>query len=163
MLSVIDEFTRECHSLCPRHSYKATDVISVLEDLIVEHGAPRFIRSDNGPEFIARRVREFLDSIDVGTSYIEPGSPWQNGYVESFNSKFRDECLNCEEFPTVQEARVMIEQWRQSYNHRRPHSSLDGLTPAAFASRCAALTTVAALPTLKRHSKVETITQPIPS
>ena len=94
-------------------------------------GVPSFIRSDNGPEFIARRVRQFLNSIDVGTSYIEPGSPWQNGYVESFNNRFRDECLNCEEFTTVQEARVIIEHWRQTYNHRRPHSSLDGLTPAA--------------------------------
>ena len=163
MLVIIDEFTRECIGLEVSRKLSSDNFIDVLVDLFAIRGVPKFIRSDNGPEFIARRVREFLDSIDVGTSYIEPGSPWQNGYVESFNSKFRDECLNCEEFPTVQEARVMIEQWRQSYNHRRPHSSLDGLTPAAFASRCAALTTVAALPTLKRHSKVEIITQPIPS
>ena len=136
-----------------------TDFIEVLVDLFAIRGFPEFIRSDNGPEFIARRVGGFLESIDVGMSYIELGSPWQNGYVERFNSKFRDECLNCEEFTTVQEARGIIAQRRQSYNHRRPHSSLDGLTPAAFASRFAALTPVAAPPTLKRQSEVETITQ----
>ena len=159
MLVIVDEFTRECIALEVGRKLTSDDFIDVLVDLFAIRGVPSFIRSDNGPEFIARRVRQFLDSIDVGTSYIEPGSPWQNGYVESFNSRFRDECLNCEEFTTVQEARVIIEHWRQSYNHRRPHSSLDGLTPAAFASRCAALTPVAALLTSKRHSDIEPITQ----
>ena len=137
--------------------------MEVLIDLFAIRGAPSFIRSDNGPEFISRRVREFLEAIDVGTSYIEPGSPWQNGYVESFNSRFRDECLNCEEFTSVQEARSIMEQWRQSYNHRRPHGSLGGLTPAAFASRCAAFPSVAALLPSKRHSEVDPITQPTSS
>ncbi len=159
MLVIVDEFTRECIALEVGRKLTSDDFIDVLVDLFAIRGVPSFIRSDNGPEFIARRVRQFLDSIDVGTSYIEPGSPWQNGYVESFNSRFRDECLNCEEFTTVQEARVIIEHWRQSYNHRRPHSSLGGLTPAAFASRCAALTPVAALLTSKRHSDIEPITQ----
>lgn len=103
-------------------------------DLFAIRGIPKCIRSDNGPEFISRRVRDFLAAIDVATCFIEPGSPWQNGFVESFNARFRDECLNCEEFTSVQEARVVIEHWRQNYNHRRPHSSLDGLTPAAFGS-----------------------------
>ena len=121
------------------------------------------IRRDNGPEFISRRVRNFLESIDVGTSCIEPGCPSQNGFVESFNSRFHDECPNCEEFATVQKARFVIEHWRQTYNHRPPHGSLEGLTPAAFASRCADSTPVAALLTSDRHTETETITQPIPS
>ena len=163
MLLIIDEFTRECIALEVSRKLSSDDFIKVLVDLFSIRGFSKFIRSDNGPEFIARRVRGFLDSIDVGTSYIELGIPWQNDYAESFNTKFRDECLNCEEFPTVQEAREVIKHWRQSYNHRQPHSSLDDLTPAAFASRSAALKPVAELPTLKRHSEVETITLPIPS
>jgi hypothetical protein len=142
MLVIIDKPTRECIDLEDSQKVSSGDFIDVLVDLFAIRVVPEFIRSDNGPEFIARRVREFLDSIVVGTSCIEPGSPWQNDYVESFNSKFRDVCLNCEEFTTVQEARVIIEQWRQSYNHRRPHSSLDCLTPAAFASHCDALSRV---------------------
>lgn len=137
MLVVVDEFTRECIAFEVNRKLTSDHFVEVLSDLFAIRGVPAFIRSDNGPEFIARRVRRFLEAIDVGTSYIEPGSPWQNGFVESFNSRFRDECLNCEEFTTVHEARVVIEQWRQTYNHRRPHGSLDGLTPAAFASRCA--------------------------
>ena len=86
----------------------------MLIDLFAIRGVPKLIRSVNGPEFVSRRVRNFLESIDVGTSYIEPGSPWQSGFVESFNSRFRDECLNCEEFATVQKARVVIEHWRQT-------------------------------------------------
>ncbi|MEC8554287.1 MAG: integrase core domain-containing protein [Planctomycetota bacterium] len=105
--------------------------LDVLVDLFAIRGVPSLIRRDNGPDFIARRVGQFLDSIEVGTSYIEPGSSWQNGYVEISNSRFRDESLNCDQFTTVQEARVIIERWRQSYNHRRPQSSLDGLAPAA--------------------------------
>ena len=121
------------------------------------------MRSDNGPEFVLRRVRDLLESIDVGTSYIALGSPWQNGFVESFNSRFRDESLNCEGFATVQEARVVIEHRRQTYNHRRPHGSLDGLTLAAFASRCAASTLVAAILTSNRHTEPESTNQSIPS
>ena len=140
-----------------------TPSLRLLTDLFAIRGVPSFIRSDNGPEFISRRVRDFLSAVDVGSYFIEPGSPWQNGYVESFNARLRDECLGCEEFTTVQEARVVIEHWRQSYNHRRPHSSLDGLTPAAFATRCAASTSVAALLTSKRHNEPASVPQPIHS
>lgn len=163
ILVVIDEYTRECIALEVGRRFTSDHFIEVLADLLVIRGVPAFIRSDNGPEFISQRVRDFLEAIDVGTSYIEPGSPWQNGYVESFNSRLRDECLNCEEFTTMQEARIVIEHWRQSYNHRRPHGSLDGQTPAAFAARCAASTPVAAQLPSKRHNEHETITQPLPS
>ncbi|MDA8698174.1 integrase core domain-containing protein [Rhodopirellula sp.] len=104
-------------------------------------------------------MREFLNSIDVSTSFIQPGSPWENGYVESFHSRFRDECLSCEEFTTLHEAQEVIGQWRSGYNHHPPHSSLSGLTPAEFAVRCYALTPVAALLTSKRHSDIEPINQ----
>jgi len=128
VLVIIDEFTCECIALKVSRKLSSDDFIDVLFDLFAIRGVPEFMRSDKGPEFIARRVRGFLETTDVGTSYIEPASPWQNSYVESLNSKFRDKFLNCEEFTTVQEARVVIGQWRQSYNHRRPPSSLDGLT-----------------------------------
>ena len=164
MLVVIDEYTRECIALEVGRKFTGNDFVETLSDLFAIRGVPRFIRSDNGPEFISRRVRDFLTVIDVGTCFIEPGSPWQNGYVESFNARLRDECLNCEEFTTVQEARVVIEHWRQTYNHRRPHSSLDGVTPAVFGARCAASTPVAAQLPSKRHSgPPETISQSIPS
>ena len=115
--------------------------------------ASRFIRCDNGSEFISCCVRTFVEGIDVQTSYIEPGSPCENGYVESFNSRLRDECLACEEFLTMSEAQEVIGHWRQTYNHRRPHSSLGRLTPAEFAARCAASTPVAARITSKRHNE----------
>ena len=126
---------------------------SIEVDVFSIRGVPEFIRSDNGPEFISRRVREFLERIDVGTSFIQPGSPWENGYVESFHSRFRDECLSCEEFTTLNEAQEITGQWRSTYNHRRPHSSLSGLTPAEFAASCSASTPVATLPTLKRNNQ----------
>lgn len=163
MLVVIDEYTRECLALEVGRRFTSDQFIEVLTRLFAVRGVPSFIRSDNGPEFISRRVRKFLEVIDVGTSYIEPGSPWQNGYVESFNSRFRDECLACEEFTSVQEARSIIEHWMQTYNHRRPHGSLGGLSPAAFATRCSASTPVAALLTSKRNNEPETIPQPVPS
>ena len=163
ILVVIDEYTRECLALEVGRRFTGDDFVELLADLLAIRGAPHFIRSDNGPEFVSQRVRQFLERIDVGTSYIEPGSPWQNGYVESFNSRLRDECLACEEFTTVDEARQVIEHWRQTYNHRRPHSSLGGLTPAEFASRCAASATVAARPSLQQHNTKELFTQPVPS
>ena len=163
ILVIVDDYTRECLELNVGRKFTSDDFVETLTRLFKIRGVPGFIRSDNGPEFISRRVRDFLASIDVGTSFIEPGSPWQNGFVESFNSRFRDECLNCEEFNSVQEAREVIEHWRQTYNHQRPHSSLDGLTPAGFATRCATSTTVAKLLPLKRHIEPEPITQPIPS
>ena len=162
-LVVIDEYTRECIALEVGRKFTGDHFVEVLADLFAIRGVPKFIRSDNGPEFISRRVRDFLAAIDVGTCFIEPGSPWQNGYVESFNARLRDECLNCEEFTTVQEARVVIEHWRQSYNHRRPHSSLEGLTPAAFAARCVDSTPVAARLTSNPHNEAESIPQSLPS
>ena len=134
VLSVIDELTRECHSLRPRHSYKATDVISVLEDLIVEHGAPRFIRSDNGPEFIAYKIQDWLGSKGIRTHYIKPGSPWEQCYIESFHDKLRDEFLNREIFYSLAEAEIMLEGWRKEYNDERIHSSLGYLTPTEYAA-----------------------------
>ena len=165
MLVVIDEFTRECIALEAGRRFTGDHFVEVLSDLFAIRGVPQFIRSDNGPEFISRRVRDFLTAVDVGASFIEPGSPWQNGYVESFNARLRDECLNCEEFASVQEARTVIEHWRQSYNHRRPHSSLDGLTPAAFAASTLASTPVAARLTskLKYSTDPDSITQLLPS
>ena len=163
MLVIVDEYTRECLALEIGRKFTGDHFIDVLADLFSSRGIPRYIRSDNGPEFISRRVRSFLSKIEVEASFIEPGSPWQNGYVESFNSRLRDECLNCEEFTTVQEARAVIGHWRQTYNHRRPHGSLDGQTPADFASRCSASTPVAAQLTSKQSNNPETIYQPVPS
>lgn len=163
ILVVIDEYTRECIALKVGRKFTGDDFIEELTKQFSKRGVPKFIRSDNGPEFISRRVRSFLESIDVETSFIEPGSPWQNGFVESFNSRFRDECLSCEEFVSVPEARDIIRQWRHIYNHQRPHSSLDGLTPVAFATLCAASPPVATLPAPKRHKEPESTTQPIPS
>nr|WP_246146457.1 IS3 family transposase [Rubripirellula lacrimiformis] len=150
ILSLIDEFTRECIALEVGRKFTGDDLVHLLSELFVIRGVPSFIRSDNGPEFISKSVRSFLDFIEVGTSYIEPGSPWQNGYVESFHSRFRDECLACELFGSLAEAQAVIESWRQTYNHRRPHSGLGGLTPAEFASQWAASATVAALPPRKQ-------------
>jgi len=162
-LVVIDEHTRECLALEVGRRFTSDQFIELLADLIAARGVPKFIRSDNGPEFISRRVRQLLENINVGTSCIEPGSPWQNGYVESFKSRFRDECLACEEFTTVAEARAVIEIWRHSYNHRRPHGSLGGLTPAEFATRCAASTPVTALPMFQQHNNADLLAQPVPS
>jgi putative transposase len=132
MLTVMDEFTRECMAIETDTSIRAPDVLQVLEGLFAEHGAPAFLRSDNGPEFIARTLREWLAEGRAQTLYIDPGSPWQNAYGESFHSRFRDECLNAELFANVQEAKVVIEQWRGDYNQERPHSSLGYMTPAEF-------------------------------
>ncbi len=135
ILVVIDEYTRECLSLEVNRRFTSDQFVELLGRLFAAHGVPEFIRSDNGPEFIAHRVREFLEKIEIGTSYIEPGSPWQNGYVESFNSRLRDECLACEEFTSVTEARGVIGHWRQIYNQREPAESSGGLTPQEFSLR----------------------------
>ena len=163
ILSLIDEYSRECIALEVSRRFTGDDLVALLVDVFAIRGIPAFIRSDNGPEFISRRVRDFLGRIDVGTSFIEPGSPWENGYVESFHSRFRDEFLSCEAFSTLAEAQQVIGQWRSTYNHRRPHSSLSGLTPAEFATRCAASTPVAALLTSKRHNECDSVTQSLPS
>jgi transposase InsO family protein len=138
MLPIVDEFTRECLTIEVERSMTAQDVVETLEYLFELRGAPEFLRSDNGPEFIAQAVKDWLASAAVGTLYIEPGSPWENAYSETFNSRFRDELLNREVFDTLVEAKVLTEDYRLEYNHRRPHSALGYRTPAAFAAACAA-------------------------
>jgi putative transposase len=130
MLTVIDEFTRRCLAIVVARRLRSDDVLHCLTDLFVTHGPPEHIRSDNGPEFVAKRVRYWLGRMAVKTLYIEPGSPWENGYCESFNSKLRDELLAGELFSTLYEAQVLIERWRQHYNTIRPHSSLGYRPPA---------------------------------
>ena len=130
MLNIVDEFTRECLSIRVARGLTSYDVIELLATLFLDRGAPDFIRSDNGSEFTANIVREWLGRLGVRTLYIEPGSPWENGYIESFNGKLRDELLNGEIFDTILEAQIVIEQWRVWYNTKRPHSSLHYLPPA---------------------------------
>jgi putative transposase len=133
-LSILDEFTRECLAIHVAPSVRATDVMTVLQRTMQQHGQPQFIRSDNGSEFTATPVMQWLHEQRIGPSFIEPGRPWQNGFVESFHGKFRDECLNREWFITSQEAQIVIEQWRQHYNTQRPHSALGYRTPAQVAA-----------------------------
>jgi putative transposase len=131
-LTVIDEFTRESLAIDVAGSIRSARVIDVLTRLISVHGAPMFLRSDNGPEFISNRILVWLTEVKIDTALIDPGKPWQNGADESFNGKFRDECLNMEWFRNRVEARVLIEIWRRHYNQVRPHSSLDYRTPTEF-------------------------------
>lgn len=135
MLTIVDEYTRECLSIVVNRSIKSFDVIKEFKCLIRERGIPSHIRSDNGPEFIASKIGRWLKFYQVGTIYITPGSPWENPYIESFNGKFRDECLNMELFTSISEASVIIGEWRREYNEIRPHSSLGYLTPSEFARR----------------------------
>jgi putative transposase len=140
ILTIIDEYTRECLGLTVKRRITSQEVIDKLFDLFILRGIPGHIRSDNGPEFTAKAIRKWLNRIGVKTLFIEPGSPWENGYIESFNGKLRDELLNREVFTTLTEAKVLIEQWRQEYNHIRPHSSLGYHPPAPEAIMSAALT-----------------------
>jgi transposase InsO family protein len=130
MLTVVDEFTRQCLAIVTARKLKSDDVLHCLTELFTIHGPPEHIRSDNGSEFTAKAVRCWLGRTGVQTLYIEPGSPWENGYNESFNSKLRDELLNGEIFTTLREAQVLIERWRRHYNTVRPHSSLGYRPPA---------------------------------
>ena len=134
-LTVIDEFTRECLAIDVAGSIRSARVIEVLARLLTTHGAPRYLRSDNGPEFVSRAILEWLAASGIETAHIDPGKPWQNGTDESFNGKLRDECLSLEWFRSREEARVVIEVWRRHYNHERPHSSLNDLTPIQFKTR----------------------------
>ena len=136
LLSVVDEFTRECLTIESGRTFTGADVVEVLKELFAIRGRPRYIRSDNGPEFACKAVRKWLKASGVGTLFIEPGSPWENGYVESFNGKLRDECTNGELFVNLTEVRYVVDRWRLDYNHHRPHSMLNWMTPAAFAARC---------------------------
>ena len=142
MLNIIDEFTRECLAIRIDRKLNSTVVIDVLSDLFILRGVPGHVRSDNGPEFIAKAVQDWITLVGAKTAYIEPGSPWENGYCESFNSKLRDELLNGEIFYSLKEARIVIECWRRHYNEVRPHSSLGYRPPAPavlFPARPAAL------------------------
>lgn len=138
LLPIVDEYTRECLSLDVARSIKADDVIETLRQLFAVRGAPNFIRSDNGPEFIAQALRDWLAASGVETLYIEPGAPWENAYIESFNSRLRDELLDRELFTDLREARVVVGDYRLDYNHRRPHGALGHRPPASFAATCVA-------------------------
>jgi transposase InsO family protein len=154
-LSVVDEFTRECLALEVGRTTRSADVIDVLIELAAARGVPGHVRCDNGPEFIAGAILSWLERSGIGTLYIEPGSPWENGYAESFHGRLRDELLGVEEFDTVPQARALATHWRLEYNHRRPHSSLGYRTPAAFAASLAE-PAVAALPPA-RQAKEELV------
>ena len=130
ILNIIDEYTRECLAILIDRKIRNQDVIDLLFNLFIFRGIPEHLRSDNGPEFTASAVRKWLTRLGVKTMFIEPGSPWENGYIESFNGKLRDELLNREIFTTLDEAKVLIEQWRREYNQVRPHSSLGYRPPA---------------------------------
>lgn len=153
MLTVIDEFTRECLAIDVSRRLTSEDVLERLSDLFVRRGVPEYIRSDNGSEFTAKAVRQWLGRVDVKTLFIEPGSPWENGYIESFNGKLRDELLNMEIFDTLLEAKVLIERWRCEYNTIRPHSSLDYRPPAPESVQ----PWLAASATLQRPTKAEVL------
>jgi len=135
ILVIIDEYTRECLAITVEPSIPAAVVIGVLEWLFLTRGVPKYIRSDNGPEFVSKAVCHWLKESGCSSLFIKPGSPWENGYIESFNDKLRDECLNREIFRNGKEAQAIVESWRQEYNNYRPHSSLGYLTPVEFARR----------------------------
>jgi len=131
MLNVIDEFTHECLAIRINRKLKAIDVIDVLSDLFILRGVPSHIRSDNGPEFVAKAVQDWIAAVGANTAYIAPGSPWKNGFIESINARLRDELLNGEIFYTLREAQIIIESWRRHYNDIRTHRSLDKDAPVA--------------------------------
>src|SRR4029078_11580941 len=175
MLNGVDKFTHECLAIRVDRKLKAIDVIDVLADLFILRGVPGHIRSDNGPEFVAKAVQRWITAVGAKTAYIAPGSPWENGYVESFNARLRDELLNGEIFSSLREAKIVIESWRRHYNTKRPHASLGYRPPApevfvpAFAawpatpSRPAppARLPLAPKPTMHQHSNRPTPTGPI--
>ena len=135
VMPVVDEYSRECLSIGVERSITSKEVVDTLERLFIERGAPEYIRSDNGPEFVAEAVKHWLAAYGVGTLYIEPGSPWENAYSETFISRLRDELLNREVFANLKEAQVLAGDYREHYNHHRPHGALGYFTPAEFAAR----------------------------
>ena len=132
MLTMLDEYTRQCLAICVERQLTANQVLTTLSQTMMQHGIPAYIRSDNGSEFIAGKVQQWLRENGIKTIYIDPGSPWQNGYIESFHSRFRDECLDRELLLNLREARVVIEDWRQHYNRIRPHGGLGYKSPDHF-------------------------------
>lgn len=160
-LSIVDEYTRRCITLDVSRSMTSEDMINRLSELFVAYGVPECIRSDNGPEFVAKAIGRWLSLLDVKTLYVEPGSPWQNGYAESFHSRLRDKFLNMEEFDSVRHARALGSAWREDYNEYRPHSSLGGLPPSEFTRRCADSAASATRTPLHQHSEDKQITQPL--
>jgi putative transposase len=140
ILSILDEYTRECLAILVERHITSQDVIDQLYDLFLLRGVPEHIRSDNGPEFTSKSVRDWLTHLGVKTLFVEPGSPWENGYIESFNGKLRDELLNREVFETLAEAKILIESWRKDYNKIRPHSALGYRPPAPEATIAPILT-----------------------
>jgi transposase InsO family protein len=152
ILTVIDLFTRECYAIELDRRITAGAVIKVLDQLFAMHGVPEFLRSDNGPEFVAKQIQQWLKGSGVNTQYIERGAPWQNGHIESFHDKLRDECLNSELFFSLAEARVVVEDWRMEYNTIRPHSSLGRISPAAYAAKLPPSDHATWLPTVGRYA-----------
>jgi transposase InsO family protein len=153
-LNIVDEHTRLCLSIKSGRSITSEDAIDTLAELFAMHGVPKRIRCDNGPEFISVAIKQWLSELGVDVLYIEPGSPWQNGVCESFNSKLRDEYLHQTDLLSESDARVKARAWREDFNNQRPHSSLGYLTPSEFARRSAASASVAALPSLQQHCDV---------
>jgi putative transposase len=149
-LSIVDEYTRECLCLKVDRSITSEDVIDTLAELFAMRGVPKHIRSDNGPEFIAHAIQRWTKQLEIDTLYIEPGSPWENGFAESFHSRLRDEFLAPEVFESLVAARKLTVAWRNDYNHYRPHSSLGYVTPIEFAARCVA--SVRPTASLQQHS-----------
>ena len=150
LLTVLDECTRECVGILVARSITAAGVIGFLEVLMLQRGSPANVRSDNGPEFVAATLKAWADQAGIVMHHIEPGSPWENGHVESFHGKFRDGCLNREVFGNLLEAQVMVEEWRRQYNEERPHSSLGYETPREFGRQFNAKLRVATLPSALR-------------
>jgi transposase InsO family protein len=159
-LSIVDEYTRECLALKVDRSITSEDVIDTLAELFAIRGVPQHIRSDNGPEFVAKAIQRWTKQVEIETLYIEPGSPWENAYAESFHSRFRDELLAAEEFEDLATARRLTAAWKEDYNHHRPHSSLGYVTPVEFAARGAASATASDLatpnppPPLQQHREI---------
>ena len=163
-LAITDEYTRECLALEVDSSITADKVVDVLVDLFITRGSPMHIRSDNGPEFIADAISKHAERTGLQMLYVEPGSPWENGFAESFFSRLRDELLNCEEFTDLAEARWFADRRKDEHNNDRPHSSLNYQTPSAFAAVCAASSAPAAPALRTRHKRDPeplTLTQPI--
>ena len=165
ILTLLDEYTRECLAVHVAWSIRAVDAITVIEAAIARYGAPQHLRSDNGSEFIAYAIQDWLKERTIKTLYIKPGSPWENGHIESFHDKLRDECLNRELFYSLAEARVVLESWRMEYNERRPHSSLGYQTPREFARGASNFGLLPALrppsaQTCHDQADFDTVTQP---